>query len=331
MFHIILPFGKSLIGQNRFWIGDGASRPIEILSQNTDLLKQFNNKIHWSNKNLVINWYLGNPINQLGLSSYSSGSALSLDRWCCDGTLTIENGYVTPTSNIYQTVSKQEVIQLVGKPLTLSALYADGTFETGTLTFPNTLPTKMTMFSASANQSIVVSVDNRIGITQIYRNSAKKSIVAVKTEVGTYQTLACLNENNKWILNDIMDYSEELAKCQAYMYNVFYQATDRYQFGGFAHAVTRNVAYVDITTPSVLNHRVANDVRIIGFNDLIVETLVDGDNRFLITNVALNRINNNKIKISVECKDGGLTIGDTYVFGVGSSNGYLIIATSVNS
>ena len=44
------------------------------------------------------------------------------------------------------------------------------------------------------------------------------SIKAIKLELGTEQTLAHQDENGNWVLNEIPDYGEQLARCQRYYY-----------------------------------------------------------------------------------------------------------------
>lgn len=320
-----LPFGKSLIGQNRFWIGDGASRPIEILSQNTDLLKQFNNKIHWSNDNQIVNWYLGDPINQFGLKSYEHHGVEQLDRWSCDDTLTIEDGYVHPSSNLYQTVSTCEVLRLRGRYLTLSALYADGTFESGSMLFPNTIPGKQTFIRASENQYIVVSVDDGAGGVQIYRNSSKKPIVAVKVEIGLQQTLAYLDENRKWVLNDVMNYIDELKKCQSYRYNVFYTNGGVASFAGLAFAITETVAITHVNLPAPSN----TTMRLRAHKNVCLELPANGNTKYPVTRILLDRINNINAKFSLVCSGGGLTVGQLYILGPSSDDAFFVIDSSL--
>ena len=50
------------------------------------------------------------------------------------------------------------------------------------------------------------------------------------------QTLAYLDENRKWVLNDVMDYIDELRKCQSYRYNIFYKNNGN-SYAGFAFAI----------------------------------------------------------------------------------------------
>ena len=42
------------------------------------------------------------------------------------------------------------------------------------------------------------------------------TILAAKLELGSQQTLAHQDENGNWVLNEIPDYGEQLARCQRY-------------------------------------------------------------------------------------------------------------------
>ena len=57
-------------------------------------------------------------------------------------------------------------------------------------------------------------------------------IKAVKLELGSQQTLAHQDENGNWVLNEIPDYGEELAKCKRYFRTI--------SFGSMAIAVNAN-------------------------------------------------------------------------------------------
>ena len=49
---------------------------------------------------------------------------------------------------------------------------------------------------------------------------------AAKLELGTTQTLAHQDENGNWVLNEIPDYGEQLARCQRY-YQLYSSADKR--------------------------------------------------------------------------------------------------------
>lgn len=165
------------------------------------------------NRNLLDNWYFANSVNQKGQDEYSGG--YGIDRWKSDGATVLNDGSVVFSSNFYQKVPVEEFKKrFLGKQLTLSALYTDGTLEFGTLTVPTQYPSSnQILFATPAGLAVALTTD---GGPQIFRRQyTKKGVVAVKTEFGSHQTLAH-KEGSKWVLNEIPDYATELAKCQRY-------------------------------------------------------------------------------------------------------------------
>ena len=172
-----------------------------------------------SNPNLLDNWYFGNPVNQRGQTSYT-GTGYGIDRWYCEspnGGVTVNNGSVTFLPGTY--FQKGEAIQyelLKGKTLTLSLLDAENHLYYGTGTYGSiaNIPIgrsgwfmSMTYFSAQNNHIFRFTNGN---------SEDSKNIVAVKLEQGDRQTLAHKDENGVWVLNEIPDYGEQLARCQRY-------------------------------------------------------------------------------------------------------------------
>lgn len=168
-----------------------------------------------SNRNLLDNWYfvgggsqLGDgvfPINQRGQTSYSGG--VQLDRWTTDNGLTLaSDGITVSTGALYQNNWSPLTKALLGKTLTASVLFADGTIESGTATWPTTVPSELTFLYYPNNNIQLVTVFFVDGTTQLFRVVPNgRKVAAVKLELGTVSTLA----------NDVPpDFGEELRKCQ---------------------------------------------------------------------------------------------------------------------
>lgn len=167
-----------------------------------------------SNPNLLINWDFRNPVNRNGLEQYQKG--VNLDRWICDGEVTLNDGYITVGGNFYQIIPEQEASQYLGKQVTLSVLYHNGTLESGTITFPSAFPdtTQVINVPGTTNLAIALYANKRI---QIFRlNGGPHEVVAVKTELGAHQTLAWQNEEGAWELIDPPDYALQYALCSQY-------------------------------------------------------------------------------------------------------------------
>lgn len=170
-------------------------------------------------KNILDNWFFGNPVNQRGLTTYPSvayGSRYTIDRWFTNswyvsvsvnsGNVSVTNNYSSAQSNCFH----QNISAKAGMH-TLSALLADGSF----------FSTTGSLVSASVGISLALTNSAQIGAgtDNVWLASGAGetvSFVAIKLEPGTEQTL-CHNEgteeNPVWVLNDIPDYEYELYRC----------------------------------------------------------------------------------------------------------------------
>ena len=198
------------------------------------------------NRNLLDNWYFANSVNQKGQDEYSGG--YGIDRWKSDGATVLNDGSVAFSSNFYQKVPVEEFKKrFLGKQLTLSALYTDGTLEFGTLTVPTQYPSSnQILFAAPAGLAVALTTD---GGPQIFRRQyTNKGVVAVKTEFGSHQTLAH-KEGSKWVLNEIPDYTTELKKCQRYQAVFILTTWSNFPASG-ATGITKNGLRVAFTIPA---------------------------------------------------------------------------------
>lgn len=143
-------------------------------------------KVQPCNRNLLINWYFGNPVNQRDVSGTISSAGYFLDRWkLVSGSVTISADGITLNGTMQQVLETAPV-----GTVTVSALTQDGVGEV--------VPTY-----DSASKTVTVPADG-------------KKLVAVKLELGSQQTLAH-QENGVWVLNELPDYGEELTKCMRYL------------------------------------------------------------------------------------------------------------------
>lgn len=163
----------------------------------------------FTNRNLLDNpWF---TINQRGLTTLPI-NAYGVDRW--------KNAIVSPTySSNGITMNSESIIEqffedtdmCVGKNVTISIMYSDGTVESRTVFYNDKTSYKETSFSSG--------IISRIGIFPqwtltsqgllFYAHNVSVTIRAVKLEIGSHSTL----------VNDIApNYAEELQKCQRYFY-----------------------------------------------------------------------------------------------------------------
>lgn len=191
----------------------------------------FNNRIsqintgfsYVSNPNLLDNWYFGNPVNQRGQTEYA-GSVYTIDRWrlgtdknmalsISDDKLSIVTDTVDSYFNFDQPLEAK--VFRVGATYTLSFL-VDNYRNINQLYFSAsksffTFADNLATMSFTVNSPI--SSNPYIGIQ--FKTNTTTSILAAKLELGSTQTLAH-REGNKWVLNEIPDYGEQLRRCQRY-------------------------------------------------------------------------------------------------------------------
>lgn len=143
-------------------------------------------KVQPCNRNLLDNWYFGNPVNQRDVSGTISSAGYFLDRWkLVSGSVTISADGITLNGTMLQVLETAPV-----GTVTASALTQAGVGEV--------VPTY-----DSASKTVTVTADG-------------KKLVAVKLEMGPQQTLAH-QADGAWALNEIPDYGEELTKCMRYL------------------------------------------------------------------------------------------------------------------
>lgn len=184
------------------------------------------------NPNLLDNWYFGRPVNQRGQTEYTAGGAYTLDRWWVqyDTTLSIVDGGI----KIGGKWDAQQYFDttLPNATYTLSLLYKDRTGSdplrliAGNRTNGDIIKTASKDASGILSITFSTAVLNKVnfGFTGSTDNSA--TIIAIKLELGDTQTLAH-KENEKWVLNEIPDFGEQLRRCQRY----FVRLTNAYGYG----------------------------------------------------------------------------------------------------
>ena len=197
----------------------------------------FNNRIsqintgfsYVSNPNLLDNWYFGRPVNPRGQTEYT-GKGYTVDRWKSESdaitTKVISGGITISTTAESGATELREYLEYVipaGTMITISAI--------------------VSKTAASKNGVVRVAyTDNQVGLQAnlpdrvmdyelvtvsrkatadvkafVFRasNGDGYTVHAAKIELGSTQTLAH-REGDKWVLNEIPDYGEQLRRCQRY-------------------------------------------------------------------------------------------------------------------
>lgn len=183
-----------------------------------------------SNPNLLDNWYFDNPVNQRGQTEYNTMS-YAIDRWRTwseptSAWLKVVDGGIKVAYTFFQYFEKALVDGILGKNVTISILFADGKlfYTTGFISksgisylavdtnYGNV--THVALGVDASNAGNVASNYFRVAITEL--GTLSDTILAIKLELGSQQTLAHQDENGVWQLNEIPDYGEQLRRCQRY-------------------------------------------------------------------------------------------------------------------
>lgn len=137
-----------------------------------------------SARNFLRNWYFVNPVNQRGVSGTISTTGYFIDGWkLVSGTVQI-----TSTGLVLNGTIEQILESGIGQLVKATFLASDGVFD------------------ASYNDSTKTFTITATG----------KTLIAAKLELGSQQTLAHQDADGNWVLNEIPDYGEQLARCQRY-------------------------------------------------------------------------------------------------------------------
>lgn len=172
-----------------------------------------------SNPNLLDNWYFINPVNQRGQMEYTTNYAI--DRWWLQDSTSLN--VVEGGVNV---IGKWDIEQFFEKALpngtyTLSLLYKDKIGSDPLRLIAANRSSGDVAQNLTKDASGLLSTTFTSGkcdkIVAGFAGSADNvaTFVAIKLELGDTQTLAH-KENGVWVLNEIPDYGEQLARCQRY-------------------------------------------------------------------------------------------------------------------
>lgn len=166
--------------------------------------------------NLLDNWYFGRPVNQRGKSEYT-GSGYTVDRWTAkEGVVSLSSGGLTLQNSTWLDQMIENLIE--NRIYTISLLTANGVLLTGT-----GLLNKDSFISVRIDGGGYTDISYHADVSRYYMELARAdaaqplSILAAKLELGPTQTLAH-REGDKWVLNEVPDYGEQLRRCQRYYF-----------------------------------------------------------------------------------------------------------------
>lgn len=236
---------STVLGQPIPLGGEGAVKYSTAQTLTTEQKEQAQKNIGvtWPcNPNLLDNWYFLNPVNQRGRTSYTRQD-YTIDRWYhrdgnSTGTVTLTDSGITlsrtDTSGAGARAFNMRVDnleQLLGKTVTISALVAENTHAANEVRISldaadsvefNSKPL-VRAYPPTTNSTILVTGTGTIPTSTTYPAlnfgvfsgtvPGTVTILAVKLELGTGQTLAHQDAEGNWVLNEIPDYHTELLKC----------------------------------------------------------------------------------------------------------------------
>ncbi|WP_419011679.1 hypothetical protein [Dysosmobacter sp.] len=198
------------------------------------------------NCNLLDNWYFVGggmtgkfPVNQRGLTSYGPTTANynSIDRWL------VNSGTMSPETDGLNLTGPGIIIQRF-ENLDLS----DGEYVFSCLTAGGCFSAPLTDHYVACGPFNVTRDTSTDNLYVSFQSTTSVKLKAVKLERGTTQTLAHQDEDGNWVLNEIPDYGEELAKCQRYLLQLNPMRTTVAIIGTLLKSGT-NSWYLMINTP----------------------------------------------------------------------------------
>lgn len=305
-------------------------------------------KVDWSkfsNPNLLDNWYLIDPIAQLGITSEDDntwGFHYVLDRWWMfsKGTWSI-----TPSGLKLENIGEYPAgYWSLGQPLecfgskdrfcppdklTYSVLIDDQIY---TATFVPSLASEGTIKKIYLNSDESLQVFYRwTGTTTNFPTvelavyggfQLPCNIKAVKLEVGSKQTLAHQDASGRWVLNDPPpNKSLELAKCQRYLRVLNSGGYANYQFGmGFVAGPDQ----IRIPYSNPITMRANPTVSYSG--DFLVYKTTDTSTSLALPVTSLNAVAINEESMLLRAYlDSDITLGTIYLLRSGFPNAGKII------
>lgn len=182
------------------------------------------------NPNLLDNWYFGRPVNQRGQTEYTA-TGYTVDRWKFNnnnGDIVIDDtGIMFTAKHQYAEFEQQYEFpkNISGKQITMSIL-ADSFSGEGDFYLVIQNQTEYRTFHLSVGlNSFTIKFFDKSSVLRFFiqsqnvneTNPPKMHFLAAKLELGDTQTLAH-KEKEKWVLNEIPDFGEQLRRCQRYYF-----------------------------------------------------------------------------------------------------------------
>lgn len=261
------------------------------------------------NPNLLDNWYFANPINQRGQTEYAA-VGYTVDRWLIgagsNGTLSLtESGIkLTRTDGVMYLAHRIPKTQIPeGNTLTYSALTTLGLYSISFVVKNDIYHEQDVGGGISLGWNYSPAEMMELTLVNNTVNS-DVTILAAKLELGSTQTLAH-KEGDKWVLNEIPDFGEQLRRCQMY----YLGDTQR---DGYGKSTSNNEIYVVVPLPATMRAKpviassskwgnlISGDGEITGISSIEVAALMD--NLVILRVVTNSTISTNKAFIMTDTR-----------------------------
>ena len=205
----------------------------------------------------------GHVVNQRGQTSISKPDLLN-DRWriyrYASGTATLtDNGInLTGDFDFGQTIESSRLPNTPNIPVTISALFSDGTFVSKTSVLNNNgeLETIAAPVSSNVHLAFIRNWNEggkNIDLLFFWISNGSITPVAAKLETGSTQTLAYHKSDGKWELLPQPESKpgQMLAECQRYLYSPYYGAFPTAPVGT-VFVSNQTTGFVAINTPALM-------------------------------------------------------------------------------
>lgn len=281
-----------------------------------DRISQINTGFSYvSNPNLLDNSYFGNPVNQRGQTEYAGGG-YTIDRWrigsdknialsISDDKLSIVTDTVDSYFNFEQSLEAK--VFRVGATYTLSFLVDNYRninqlyFSAGKSIFSFTDNLATMTFTVNSP----ISSNPYVGIQ--FKTNTTTSLFAAKLELGPTQTLAH-REGDKWVLNEVPDYGEQLRRCQRYAIDLAASEDRKYGIVGVGVAVSQNEVQFMVPLPTTMRARPV--AKFSGTWKFVHGT--DTNYGLPVTTISVDRLSTNTVVLNTFTNENLIT-GDTYM------------------
>lgn len=294
-----------------------------------------------TNRNILDDWYFVGggsqqgggsfPINQRGEQEYT-GPGYSIDRWVIQdaNTLRLESDGVSLSSSsdrgsTYAMLQRSEFSKfIIGYEYTFSVLtdkellsvtWKASDSEISSLSYSNDRNTYVYIHPSKPEGFVMCVIIQEAG------SSCK--IKAAKLELGSTQTLAH-KEGDTWVLNEIPDYQQELAKCQRYQ-KMISGANNYGTIIGSGYAYNTKSAVIHLyDLPPMRKKPVCTSKDIYAINGKL-----NSVNAVLINSISDVTGTNGDYHLGITCDSAPFTVGDYVMVQIRSNEGYLLADANI--